>query len=1118
MLHPQSPRFPASNTPSIPLSAALALIAFVGLLDAADARPTPPNLGGNVRACVPIPTIGGDWEFQTNGAPPEAWKRIRVPSNFESHEGTNFNGVGWYRTSWPGAKPAAGCRTLIQFNAAATETEVWVNGHRVGSHLGGWTPFRFDITELLVADPDQNNELRVRVDEKVGHNTQGFLPIVQPHFGGLWQEVSRQVVPATYIDDLRVRAAGNVDTGNIELEVPVAGENAGLIDRLTVRHRLRGGSRWTETILRLNPTAAADLPRTSTSRGQAPHHPAQAATLRREGTVLHVTLPVATPRLWSPAAPRFYELELELSAGKNTPADRISLRTAFRKIEAVGHQLRLNGTPIQVRGLLNWGYYPPNLAPRNDPEAFRRDLVFARERGFNLMKFCLWIPPRDFLDLCDELGMLAWIEYPTWHPQLTPQFLDPLRQEFTEFFAYDRNHPAVVLRSLTCETGPGADLAVIRSLYDLAHAMIPGAVIEDDSSWIEWNRVSDIYDDHPYGNNHTWVATLDRLKNYIRTNAPKPLVLGEAIAADTWVPHDSILRAVGSERPYWVPSVLDRQPAWIERMKNIAGPGGLDRLGPESLHYALDMRKFQAEVFRREVPDGGYVISVIRDIPGASMGLRDYLGEPKWSARDWAWQGDTMCLLATPDDARSVAGGGRLRGTILVSHHSPVPLHESTLTLTVTCPDLPNWPAQRVQSRLPELAPAAPPHALPFDLPTPSTTRPVSLIARARLETGHQSFRNEWCLWAVPRPAPPDGLDVRRHPSIAAAQIDPLFGPTPTVALDNTNPVASTPDTNTVWVAARLDDTIAAFLDRGGRVLLLPDGEPGSFRTAAHWFLRGAPCLSDHPLVRRVSRDMLVGLQAFDLAGDVLPDLPFLEELDPVLMLWDTHDHGTVKTHGLVFETRVGPGRLLVSALRHQGTNNPAGKWLANEFVRHLVEGPPPRNGLSPDLWNGFKARLHADRLPLTERSWRFRPDPQAVGVAEGWANANLDDSTWNEIRVGRHWESQGFPALDKWAWYRLRVDVPESWRGRPLYLTFEGVDDCYELYVDGNLVARRGDPATRKDTFNETFSHNLSEIVKPGSQARIAVRVYDWYGAGGIFRPVTLATVPHDPRTEALR
>jgi beta-galactosidase/beta-glucuronidase len=86
----------------------------------------------------------------------------------------------------------------------------------------------------------------------------------------------------------------------------------------------------------------------------------------------------------------------------------------------------------------------------------RRDLQMARGRGFNLMKFCLWVPPKRYLELADEIGMLTWMEYPTWHSKWSQDQLPILRREFLEFFHYDRNHPSIVLRSLTCETGPSA--------------------------------------------------------------------------------------------------------------------------------------------------------------------------------------------------------------------------------------------------------------------------------------------------------------------------------------------------------------------------------------------------------------------------------------------------------------------------------------------------------------------------------------------------------------------------------------------------------------------------------------------------------------------------------------
>lgn len=82
-------------------------------------------------------------------------------------------------------------------------------------------------------------------------------------------------------------------------------------------------------------------------------------------------------------------------------------------------------------------------------------------------------------------------------------------------------------------------------------------------------------------------------------------------------------------------------------MRGLYGSAGLDSLRADSIHYGLLMRKFQIEAMRREIPYGGYVVSVIRDIPNASMGLIDYLDQPKWSETDWSWQGDSMSSEAS---------------------------------------------------------------------------------------------------------------------------------------------------------------------------------------------------------------------------------------------------------------------------------------------------------------------------------------------------------------------------------------------------------------------------------------------------------------------------------------
>lgn len=953
-------------------------------------------------------SLDGVWKFWRDGAPAQTEaKSVTLPTHWETHEGLRFDGVGAYERTVGPITLKAGRRLLVHFDAVATHATVFFNDTKVGEHLGGWTPFRCDVTDQVrAAPPGSQHRLRVRVDEKVGHNTQGFLPIIQPHFGGVWQGIRLIEVPALRFDDLAAQAYGDWSARMLRVAVPLVDQAPPWpefqgVETFAIAWRRAGSAKWTEEsvdVFYLNRERTfAKLVR------RAGHAPGQ---IREQDIVgelasgqFKLTWPMPHAERWSPDQPVRYEVRLTLPGH-----DAITLIAAFRDLEAQGEQLLLNGQPIVVRGVLNWGYYPPSLAPSPSPEQWRADLRLIRSWGFNLMKCCLWVPPRRLLEIADEEGMLLWMEYPTWHPKIDQNHRAELRREYAEFFHHDGNHPSVILRSLTCETGHQADLSVVKELYELGKRLIPGALIVDDSSWIEWIRVGDFYDDHPYGNNHTWLATVRRLQDYVKRSklGVKPLVLGEAIAADTWVDTAALSRATAAARadarqawtlderglPYWVPGFYQANQAWLKRMEQACG-GPLDeaRLRTDSLTYAMAMRRYQVQALRWAAPHCGYVVSVIRDFPLASMGLLDYQGAAKWSAADWRW-----------------------------NTAAPVPRDP--------------WPGSQPPAAEPELP-------------------------------------------AEPR----------------------------------------------VQVVTALTPTILADVEAGGRVLLLPDGRAGSVPLRAHWFLRGGPMVNPHhPLVRATPglHELLVAAQHFDLAGDVIPDVEYLEEIEPILMLWDNHDIKEVKTHGLVFETRVGRGRLLVSALRHDGEGNEVGRWLRRALERHLALGPPPRRALHPETIERLRAKLREKRLALVGQPWRFRPDGQDAGMKENWATQPLDES-WVPIKIAQHWEGQGYPNLDGWAWYRLQLTIPADWPADALHLHCEGLDDYGEFFVDGKRLGSMGDQKNKRTAFNDRASLPITG-VKPGQKIDLAVRVFDWYGAGGLHRPLTLSTEPLRPGPVVLR
>jgi hypothetical protein len=683
-------------------------------------------------------------------------------------------------------------------------------------------------------------------------------------------------------------------------------------------------------------------------------------------------------------------------------------------------------------------------------------------------------------------------------------------------------------------------LNVLKALYDQCHQRIPGSIVEDDSSWIQWNRVHDFYDDHPYGNNHTWVATLDRLKKHIAEHGSKPLVLGEAIAADTWLDPSTLDPIVGDDRPFWLPGFFDANREWLENRSRDMGEEAIARLGADSLNYALAMRKYQIESYQREVPDGGYVVSVIRDFPFAGMGLLDFQGQPKWPASDWSWHGDSMLVLKTDRDARSFDATTPFQAEWI---WKAPPIRDPNAIQ----PTLHWYLEQPTGKRIERVEPITRPSSLTESgalhgslqgelraewsewLEFPDGDPPQAVALHAEVRDGERVLaRNRWKLWVMPPRSPQlPRWPLEFHPSCDKAfqaRIVDALGPT---AANVDASIAPRSSDRTIVIARRFDAPLLQRLADGATVCVIPDGSDGSLPLQDHWFLRGGPVITSRHAGWNALHDMLVELQHFDLASRVVPDLQWLDQLEPLVMLWDNHDIDRVKTHGLLFASRVGNGTLLVDAIHSEerACSSAAGRYVLERAMRALQEmkgqsSDAPIASLSTESLEGMRNKLSLKTIPLTKREWGFRIDEENSGLNRGWHQPEMDDpQAWKPMQIGKHWESLGYPALDGWAWYRIEVPLPADWRDGRLHVWLDGADDYVEIYANGEKIGSAGDIATKRTAFED---HVDFEIPKSLWHSRdkllLAIRVYDWYGAGGLFRPITLSTSPRGKHLEILR
>ena len=131
-------------------------------------------------------------------------------------------------------------------------------------------------------------------------------------------------------------------------------------------------------------------------------------------------------------------------------------------------------------------------------------------------------------------------------------------------------------------------------------------------------------------------------------------------------------------------------------------------------------------------------------------------------------------------------------------------------------------------------------------------------------------------------------------------------------------------------------------------------------------------------------------------------------------------------------------------------------------------------------------------------KQWKFRLDPDAVGLLRNWQMGGHDDTDWQGIPIGISWEEALGRPYDGVAWYRVSISVPERLRGTPVRLYFGGVDGRTTVYLNGELLGENTE-------WDKDFEFDISAQLRYGRNNVIAVRVHDLANAGGIYRPVLI-------------
>lgn len=356
---------------------------------------------------------------------------LMVPKDWNTQDEKLFyyEGTIWYRRTFNYVKSNPTNRLFVNFGAANYESDVYLNKKKLGKHIGGFTPFQYEITQSV---KDSLNSLIVRVDNKRKREAVPTLNTDWWNYGGLTRDVMVVEVPETFISDYFIQLKkGNLNQvqGYVKLN----------------------GTRKKQKIHIEIPELKSNFEFDTNEEG-----------------IATIDFPLKKLELWTPEKPKLYQVVIASETDKTTE------KIGFRSIEAKGTEILLNGSSMFLRGICMHEENPIRGGRAYSAEDARMLLNWAKELNCNYVRLAHYPHNEYMARLADEMGILLWEEIPVywtilWENQPT---FDNAKNQLTELIDRDKNRASVIIWSMANETPVGdARTSFLKKLAETARNM-----------------------------------------------------------------------------------------------------------------------------------------------------------------------------------------------------------------------------------------------------------------------------------------------------------------------------------------------------------------------------------------------------------------------------------------------------------------------------------------------------------------------------------------------------------------------------------------------------------------------------------------------------------------------
>lgn len=371
-------------------------------------------------------TINDNWEFRKSID--ESWESVNLPHTFniDAYQQRNYyQGKGFYRRTLVLPEIVAERRYYMKIDAASKAANIRVNGKEVGSHVGGYTACIVDITEYI----RKENLIEITVD----NGRKDITPISADFtfWGGIYRDVWLISTPKQHFN------MSNMGSDGIFISTPVVNEKRGV---LKVKCEVTNDSHESPI---LEVRSAIYSP-----QGKLLQTIKQKQKLKSGETYIfeNTSGAIESPDLWSPETPSLYLVKTTLVDPKSGKLlDEKNHKVGFRWFTFDGSKgFFLNGKSYKLRGLNRHQDQAPAGVALDD-EAHRRDIFLMKELGCNFIRISHFPQDDAILEMCDELGLLAWEEIPIINivPN-TPGYDDNCEYNLREMIRQHYNHSSVI--------------------------------------------------------------------------------------------------------------------------------------------------------------------------------------------------------------------------------------------------------------------------------------------------------------------------------------------------------------------------------------------------------------------------------------------------------------------------------------------------------------------------------------------------------------------------------------------------------------------------------------------------------------------------------------------------